>query len=122
VRWLSSVWIYRTQVVRAAYERHPPSRRALVRYEDLLADPAMALERVCAALGLHVPPLRLASIAQAQSYDRVSTADKGRGKVVRAANPGGWRTSMSADEQAAMLEIMGEALAELGYVPSAIAA
>ena len=45
---------------------------------------------------------------------------EGGGKEVRAAKPGGWRVNLSAEERKAMLEIMGEKLAELRYIRGAI--
>ena len=60
---------------------------------------------------------RLRSIAEEHSFERVSAAHKGAGKMVRAASPGGWRTNLTAEEQQAMLDIMGDKLAELRYLP-----
>jgi Sulfotransferase family len=122
VRWLSSVWTYRTQMVQGAYERRPPTRRVVVRYENLRADPVAQLDKVCVTLGLDVDRRRLAAIADAHSYERVAAEEKGQGKVVRAASPGGWRRNLSAEEQEAMLEIMGDKLVELRYVPGAVRA
>lgn len=122
VKWLASVWVYRTEVVQEAFERHARSRRVVVRYEHLRADPTRELHRVCAALDLDPGAERLRSIADSHAYERVAASDKGSGKVVRAANPGGWRASMSAEEQRAMLEIMGAKLAELRYLAGAAAA
>jgi Sulfotransferase domain len=95
------------------------SARLMVRYEDLLRDPAAKLVAICGALGLDASRERLEAIARDHSYERVSNADKGGGKEVRAAKPGGWRVNLSAEEQKAMLEIMGEKLAELRYIPAA---
>jgi hypothetical protein len=121
VRWLSTVWTYRIAVVQAAYERNVGSQRVMVRYEDLLRDPAAQLERVCSTLSLEVSRDRLNAIAEGHSYEQVSEAEKGEGKIVRAASPGRWRTNLTAEERAAMLEIMGEKLSELGYIPAALA-
>ena len=120
VRWLSTVWTYRTAVVQAACERGSGSRRALVRYEDLRHDPAAQLDRVCDALGLDVPRSRLDAIVQQHAYEHVSHAEKGEGKEVRAAKPGAWRENLSGEEQRAMLEIMAGKLAELGYLPDGL--
>jgi Sulfotransferase domain len=113
------VWTYRIAVVQAAYERGVGSTRLMVRYEDLLADPVAKLVQICDTLGLDASRERLAQIARDHSYARVSDADKGGGKEVRAAKPGGWRVNLSTEEQKAMLEIMGEKLAELRYIPGA---
>jgi hypothetical protein len=116
VRWQSSVWTYRTLTVQRAYESHPASRRVLVRYEDLLADPAGQLERICSTLGIDATRERLAEIVTKHAYGRVPDRRKGSGKVVRAARPGGWRETMTRTEKDAMLEIMGPKLDELGYL------
>jgi hypothetical protein len=119
VKWLSTVWTYRIAVVQAAYERRVGSTRVMLRYEDLLADPAAQLGRVCDALGIVVPDSRLTAIADELAYDAVSDDDKGEGKEVRSAKPGRWRANLTVEEQRAMLEIMGEKLAELRYIPGA---
>lgn len=117
IRWQSSVWSYRTGVVLRAYRDHDPSRRILVRYEDLLADPAGELERICRTFGLEVPVGQLREIAMAHEYESVPSAEKGAAKEIRSADPGGWQRHLSAAEQQAMYEIMGERLAEVGYLP-----
>ena len=42
---------------------------------------------------------------------------KGASKEIRAADPGGWQRRMSAAEQQAMYAVIGERLAEVGYLP-----
>jgi Sulfotransferase family len=116
VRWQSSVWVYRTEVVQRAYEAHELSRRAIVRYEDLLDHPAAELERLCAALGIEAEPERLERIGREHAYESVPSDEKGLDKAIRAARPGSWRRNLSVDERRAMSEIMGAKLAELGYL------
>ena len=117
IRWQASVWSYRTGVVLRAYRDHHPSRRILVRYEDLLADPAAELRRICGMFGLEVPDGQLQKIALVHDYESVPRAEKGASKEIRSADPGGWERHMSAAEQQAMYEVMGERLAEVGYLP-----
>lgn len=117
IRWQSSVWSYRTEVVLRAYRDHDSSRRVLVRYEDLLADPVAELERICNSFGIAVPSQQLREIAAAHDYDSVPSGEKGASKEIRAADPGGWQRRLSASEQQAMYEVMGETLAEVGYLP-----
>jgi hypothetical protein len=116
VRWQSSVWTYRTLTVERAFKRHPASRRVLVRYENLLADPARELVRICSTLGIDASRDRLEEIVTSHAYGRVPERSKGAGKVVRAARPGGWRENMTRAERDAMLQIMGPKLEELGYL------
>lgn len=117
IRWQASVWEYRTSVVLRAYQASDPERRVLVRYEDLLRDPARELGRICARFGIDVPATRLREIAVAHDYDAVPTAEKGASKEIRAAEPGGWQRHMTPAEQQAMYEVMGERLVEVGYLP-----
>jgi hypothetical protein len=109
IRWQGSVW---------SYGSHDPGRRILVRYEDLLTDPARELNRIDDTFDLGVPSARLREIASAHHYDNVPSAEKGATKEIRAADPGGWQHHMSAAEQQAMYEVMGETLAEVGYLPA----
>jgi hypothetical protein len=115
VRWQAAVWAFRTDVVRQAYDEHPPDRRVLVRYEDLVADPAGQLARVVAALALDVPARRVAEVAAEHDYERVPDEDKGDDKFIRSASPGGWRENCTPAERAAMHDVMGPTLAAVGY-------
>jgi hypothetical protein len=116
IRWQASVWVYRTDVVQRAYQEHEPSQRIMVRYEALLRDPAKELESICAALGLSAERKRLEEAANEHSFTSVPGSEKGDGKEIRAARPGGWRRNMTAAEQHAMYEVMGDKLSELGYL------
>jgi hypothetical protein len=117
IRWQASVWAYRTGVVQDVYRRHDPSRRAQVRYEDLLRDPAREVGRICEALGIDVAPAQLVEIGREHAYSSVPSEEKGARKEIRAADPGGWRRHLTAAEQRAMYEVMGETLARVGYLP-----
>jgi len=118
IRWQSSVWAYRTQVVLRAYRAHDPSRRVLVRYEDLRTDPAGELQRICEAFRLEVPVERLREIAVSHEFESVPSDEKGASREIRSAEPGAWQRHMSGTEQRAMYEVMGERLVEVGYLPS----
>ncbi len=115
VRWQSEVWAYRTRMVRAVYAAHPPDRRVLVRYEDLVADPAGELARVCAVLPLADCGDRLAAVAAEHAFAAVPVAQRGEGKEIRSASPGGWRDNLSPAEKRLMQAVMGDELAALGY-------
>jgi hypothetical protein len=117
IRWQAAVWAYRTGVVLRAYQAHNPERRVLVRYEELLRDPARELGRICAQFGVPIAPTRLREIVAAHDYDQVPSHEKGTCKEIRAADPGGWQLHMTPAEQQAMYEVMGERLVEVGYLP-----
>jgi hypothetical protein len=117
IRWQSSVWAYRTEAVQRAYRRHGASRRVSVRYEELLRRPGREIGRICDSLGIEITPSRLEAIVREHAYSRVPSEEKGADKEIRAADPGGWRRHMTAAEQRAMYEEMGEMLVEVGYLP-----
>jgi hypothetical protein len=116
IRWQSSVWLHRTEVVQRTYARTDPGRRVLIRYEEMRADPVGALRRICAMLGIDAGTGRLEEIAAANSFSRVPQTDKGTGRAIRRAEPGGWAAHMSHDEIIQMHDILGPKLDELGYL------
>jgi LPS sulfotransferase NodH len=116
IRWQASVWAYRTEIVQRAYREHEPSQRIMVRYEELLRDPARELERICATLGIDVERERLQEAADEHSFTSVPGSKKGDDKEIRAAEPGSWRRNLTMAEQRAMYEVMGDKLSELGYL------
>jgi Sulfotransferase family len=116
IRWQSSVWLHRTEVVQETYARTDPERRVLIRYEEMRADPVAALERICTMLGIDADGEQLQEIAGAHSYSRVPKADKGAGREIRQAEPGGWAKHMSREEILEMHGILAPKLSELGYL------
>jgi hypothetical protein len=116
VRWLSSVWTYRTSVVLDAFESHAAERRVLVRFEDLRRDTCAELERIAEILNLTTAGEDLDRVAEIHSFERLPASRTGSGSVTRSGGSGGWRENLNADEQAAMLEIMGPELERLGYI------
>jgi hypothetical protein len=116
IRWQSSVWLHRTEVVQETYERTDPERRVLIRYEELREDPVAALGRICRVLGVAAERAELERIAAANAFSRVPKSRKGNGREIRRAKPGGWAAHMSREEIIAMHEILGEKLDELGYL------
>jgi LPS sulfotransferase NodH len=113
IRWLSAVWSFRSRAVREAYGSRDPADRILIRYEELRDDTEACLGRVCETIALD--PRRVPEAVEAHRFENLDRAARGRRRFVRQARPGGWRDNLSAAEQAAMHEVMGEALAEFGY-------
>jgi hypothetical protein len=116
IRWQSSVWLHRTEVVQETYARTDPKRRVLIRYEDMRADPVGALGRICAVLGIEAGTADRSRIASENEFSRVPESRKGNGQEIRRAKPGGWAAHMSREEIAAMHAILAEKLDELGYL------
>ena len=116
IRWQSSVWAYRTDVVRRVYEAHPQDRRLLLRYEQVREDPAAALGRICERFGIEADAERLSETAEHRAFVRAPGDEKGPGRAMRFAEPGRWKLNMDGEEIRAMEEIMGPQLSELGYL------
>jgi Sulfotransferase family len=116
IRWQSSVWLHRTEVVQETYARIEPKRRVLIRYEEMRADPVAALERICAMLGIEASREQLDEIAGTHSFSSVPKADKGAGREIRRAEPGGWTDHMTRQEIIEMHDILADKLDELGYL------
>jgi hypothetical protein len=117
VRWQSSVWSFRAETVRRAYEAHPDPQRVAIRYESLLEDPAKELGRICDRFEFNASGSELARIAADHAFSAIPKVDRGSGKSARFAEPGAWRHHMSSGEQQIMHEVMGEELVALGYEP-----
>ena len=75
------------------------------------------LERICGTLEIAAPAPRLREIAATHEYESVPSNKKGESKEIRSADPGSWQEHLSAAEQQAMYEVMGETLADVGYLP-----
>ena len=117
VRWQASVWLYRTEACERAFRRHAAGRRVKVRYEDLRADPVRELARVSLKLGISTTTERVREIVKENSFDEVPRSRRGPGQRIRSAAPGAWRQNLNAEERAAMNQIIGPKLRELGYEP-----
>lgn len=121
IRWLSSVWAYRSRAVKAAYDSRAEGDRILIRYEELRGETERCLRDVCAIAGIN--PERVREVVEAHRFERQPSEARGRRRFIRQARPGGWRDNLSPAEQRAMHEAMGDALAEFGYeVNAALAA
>jgi hypothetical protein len=102
IRWQASVWAYRTEVVSRVYDAQPADRRLL--------------GRICERFGMEATAAQQAEVAERHAFVRAPGEEKGPGKAMRFAEPGRWKLNMSREEIAAMEEIMGPQLRELGYL------
>lgn len=115
VRRTGEQWVRRIEVTRRAYDALPDDRRMLVRYEDLRGDTVRTLGSIYAWLGLEIGDRELGAIVDRHQFEAASRGRRGAGKAMRHATPGLWRRSLSGEEQAALSEIMGPSLRDLGY-------
>ncbi len=87
-----------------AFEAHD-GRKALVRYEDLVADTPAAMRRLYADLGIPAGEADLSRAVARHSWKNVPEEEKGAGKFYRKGTPGGWREDLTPG-QAAIVEEM----------------
>jgi hypothetical protein len=113
IRWLASVWAYRSRAVRRAFDSTPEENRVLIRYEELLEGTSDSLERVCGVVGLDPAPAP--RVAARHRFERLPASRTGPRSRERSARPGSWRENLSAAEQAALHDEIGGALADFGY-------
>jgi hypothetical protein len=109
--WLRGL-AFSTRQLRLAHVAAGPNALTL-RYEELMRDPAPALTRVLAGLGLDAAPdlvRHLVAAAGAGNRDA---------EQHRTSEPGGdverWRTEMTPEEMAAAADAFGEDLRYFGY-------
>lgn len=107
-------WLWRTAVVQRAYRDHP-GPKLLIRYEDLLAEPDRHVRQIFDWMGLAISDERLRNLTAENAFDQTPTKERGPDGFFRAAIPGLWRQNLSADEQAAITELLAPKLIELGY-------
>lgn len=115
VRRQAQLWLMRTVAVERAEAMLGPEQAIRVRYEDLLADTVGELERLDGWLGLGRSRRQVASAVRHHRFGSLRNRLRGRRKGVRAASPGLWRENMTEAEQAALAELIGPKLLELGY-------
>ena len=116
VREFALMWRVRAQVAVEAFERHDPALRHRVSYEDLRADTPTHLSAILRWLGIDDGEAEVA--ARRLSFEAVPVEQRGAGKFVRKAQPGGWRDDLAPGEQSIVTEICGEYLQQLGYAPA----
>lgn len=96
----------------------------LLRYEDMLTDPAAALERAARHLGWETPPDAVAKAVAATRFEALRKAEERNGflersgpevRFFRRGVAGGWRDTLSAAQAARIEADHGEVMQELGY-------
>lgn len=118
-RWViiseSNIWRKLTEVVYDAFKRHSPDKRFFIKYEDLRINTSLELRRIYEFLGIQVSHEYIEDLAIRYSFENIPEDEKGQGKIVRKAKPGGWRETFSDEEREIMHSIMGNLLKEFGY-------
>jgi hypothetical protein len=102
---------------RASGKRLGPARYVEVRYEDLVADPAPTLERLCAFIDTPVDPVMLHPEARAErviaGFSRPQTHASLREPITVGLRD--WRRDLPRRDVELVEELIGDTLEELGY-------
>lgn len=105
-------WLWRTEVVRTAFASHRGPKHML-RYEDLLREPARHLAEIFEWLGVPLERTEVESVIDRHAFERLRV--RGADKFNRTATPGAWRENLRPDERAAVERILRPKLRALGY-------
>ena len=115
--WAAAQWWSRgIRVGQRAVQMHPDAVM-VVRYEDLVGEPADVVPRICAFLGLGFEEKMLAI----ERVDRRKIISEQRGWFptlfdgIHTSAVGRWRTEMPARDQRIFAELAGDELRALGY-------
>ncbi len=111
----SNSWSFLMTLLLSAYKNHEQTRRHMVVYEQLRYDTLEKLMGIYNFLGIPVDGKDLRRLVDKSSFEKTPQGEKGSGKVIRKAKPGGWKESFTEEEKRIMNTVMGEKLKELGY-------
>jgi Sulfotransferase family len=112
-------WLWQTEVVQIAFARHQGPKH-MVRYEDLLREPQRHVGELFEWLGLPLEQAEVATLVERFAFDRIR--ERGPRRFNRSATPGAWRENLRPEERAAVEEVLGAKLRELGYEEEAVSA
>ena len=105
-------WLWRTEVVEAAFAEHRGPKH-LVRYEDLLREPERHIRELFAWLEVPADAIDVAQVVDEFSFERLPY--RGPEAQNRFGKPGVWRENLHPDEREAVQDILSAKVRELGY-------
>ncbi len=112
-------WLTRTRVVQRAFDEHDPRLRYYLRYEDLLSDTSTELAHILAWMNL-ARPADFNERVDRHSFGSIPAEQTGPGKFHRAASPGLWKETWTAEEKRLCGAILDPTLEEYGYGPTTL--
>ena len=115
IRQYSEMWNSFISSVSNAYETHNPDLRLLVKYEDLRKDTFPELKKIYDFIGIKITDEELKRKIDELAYENVADSNKGEGKKIRTAKPGGYMDNFNEKEIELMNSIMSDTLKMMGY-------
>jgi hypothetical protein len=99
------------ECVKRAYEAHQ-GRKALVRYEDLRADPLGTMRRIYSTLEMPLEEKKLVRAVEKYTWENIPEEEKGEKKFYRKATPGAWREDLTSEQVRIVEEVTRPLLEE----------
>jgi hypothetical protein len=99
------------EYAKKAFDAHE-GRKALVRYEDLRREPFETLKETCRSLELPFEEEDLRTAVEKHAWESIPEEEKGEGKKLRKASPGGWREDLTPEQVKIVEEITAPLLRE----------
>jgi Sulfotransferase domain len=111
VRMRANSYVQQIEKTGQAYRAHG-GHKVMVRYEDLRADTLETMKRIYTALEIPVEEAELARSVEKNSWENIPEQEKGEGKKLRKAKPGGWKEDLTARQVEIVEEITAPLLNE----------
>jgi hypothetical protein len=105
------VYLQQISAAKEAYEAHP-GPKALVRYEELVADTLGTMRRIYRELGLGEDRERLERAVEKHSWEMIPEEKKGEGKFYRKGEVGSWREDLTPEQVRTIERITAPLLAQ----------
>ena len=96
---------------REAFEAHA-GRKVLLPYEDLRHEPFETLKKTYESLDIPFEERDLRAAVEKHSWESIPEEEKGQGKKLRKASPGGWRDDLTPEQVEMVEKITGPLLRE----------
>lgn len=108
-------WNRIIELIMSSYENHSNNLKYLVRYEDLLKNTLVELEKIYKFLNININKNELEKIVFKFAFENIPAEKKGKDKHKRSATPGLWKENFSEVEKQIIQNEIEGTLKELGY-------
>jgi len=113
--YYSQLWIVNTENIKKGFDKHNPTLKLLIKYEDLKKDTFSVLKKIYNFIGIQIADDDLQKLIKVHDFKNIPESEKGKGKFTRSAKPGSWEDNFNKEELDLMHSIMGKTLKEFGY-------